>query len=104
MTRQPSTSLGFFIFTNPRKHKARSVAGIRVLLGLHAKQAELTIAAKIESSSLPEEEKRPLLQAVRELPGEAIKHLSENLLDLGLDNLPGAAALIHTVLQTVRGF
>ncbi|WP_138725677.1 hypothetical protein [Pseudomonas lactis] len=83
--------------------------GLSAILGvvtvkLHEDTLRQLIAAKIESSSLPEEEKRPLLQAVRELPGEAIKHLSEKLLDLGLDNLPGAAALIHTVLQTVRGF
>lgn len=61
------------------------------------------ISQKIEDSSLPEEEKRPLLQAVRELPGEAIKHLTTRLLDLGMDNLPGAVSLIRTVLQSGSG-
>lgn len=83
--------------------------GLGAILGvvtvkLHEDTLRQLIAAKIEASSLPEAEKRPLLQAVRELPGEAIKHLSEKLLDLGLDNLPGATSLIHTVLQSVRGF
>lgn len=82
--------------------------GLSAILGvvtvkLHEDTLRQIISAKIEGSDLPEEEKRPLLQAVRELPGEAIKHLSEKLLDLGLDNLPGAAALIYTVLQTGPG-
>lgn len=70
-----------------------------VTVRLHEDTLRGIIAAKIAASDLPEEEKRPLLQAVRELPGEAIKHLSEKLLDAGLDKLPGAAALIYTALQ-----
>jgi hypothetical protein len=82
--------------------------GLGAILGvvtvkLHEDTLRQIITAKVESSALPEAEKRPLLKAVRELPGEAIKHLSEKLLDLGLDNLPGATALIYTVLQSVRG-
>ena len=58
------------------------------------------ISQKIELSDLPEEERRPLLQAVRELPGDAIKHLTTRLLDLGMDNLPGAIALIRASLPS----
>ncbi|WP_282361245.1 hypothetical protein [Pseudomonas sp. PS01300] len=83
--------------------------GLSAILGvvtvkLHEDTLRQLIAAKIEASALPEAEKRPLLQVVRELPGEAIKHLSTKLLDLGLENLPGATALIYTALQSVRGF
>lgn len=80
--------------------------GLGAILGvvtvrLHEDTLRQIIAARIEDSDLPEGEKRPLLQAVRELPGEAIKHLSEKLLDLGLDNLPRAAALIYTALKSI---
>lgn len=82
--------------------------GLSAILGvvtvkLHEDTVRQLISQKIEDSSLPEEEKRPLLQAVRELPGEAIKHLTTRLLDLGMDNLPGAVSLIRTVLQSGSG-
>lgn len=82
--------------------------GLSAILGvvtvrLHQDTIRLLVTQKIEDSDLPEEEKRPLLQAVRELPGEAIKHLTTKLLDLGMDNLPGAVALIRTTLQSASG-
>ena len=82
--------------------------GLSAILGvvtvkLHEETVRQLISEKIELSDLPEAEKRPLLQAVRELPGEAIKHLTTRLLDLGMDNLPGAIALIRTALQSGPG-
>ncbi|WP_417585317.1 hypothetical protein [Pelagibacterium sp.] len=82
--------------------------GLSAILGvvtvkLHEDTIRQLITQKLESSDLPEEERRPLLQAVRELPGEAIKHLTTKLLDLGMDNLPGAVAIIRTSLQSASG-
>lgn len=81
--------------------------GLSAILGvvtvkLHEDTLRQIITAKIQASDLPTEEKSSLLQAVKELPGEAIKHLSEKLLDLGLENAPRAALLIHKALQYVQ--
>lgn len=78
--------------------------GLSAILGvvtirLHEDTIRELVIQKLESSNLPEEEKRPLLQAVRELPGEAIRHLTTRLLDLGIDNLPGVVSLIQKALQ-----
>lgn len=82
--------------------------GLSAILGvvtvrLHEDTIRQLITQKLESANLPEEEKRPLLQAVRELPGETIKHLTTKLLDLGMDNLPRATELIHKALQSGLG-
>lgn len=82
--------------------------GLSAILGvvtvrLHEDTVRQMITMKLECSDLPEEERRPLLQAVRELPGEAIKQLTTRLLDLGMDNLPRAAELIHKALQNGLG-
>lgn len=78
--------------------------GLSAILGvvtvkLHEETVRQLISQKIEYSDLPTEEKSSLLLAVRDLPGEAIKHLTTRLLDLGMDNLPSAIALIRTALQ-----
>lgn len=74
-----------------------AVLGV-VTVKLHEETIKQLIEARITASDLPEEEKRPLLQAVRELPGESIKHLTTRLLDLGMENLPRAVELIRTAL------
>lgn len=56
-----------------------------------------TLLADFEAD-LPREEKSRLLEAVRDLPGESIKHLTTRLLDAGLENLPRAVELIRSVL------
>lgn len=77
--------------------------GIGAILGvvtvkLHEDTIKQLIEARIAASDLPEEEKRPLLQTVRELPGESIKHLTTKLLDAGLENVPRLVELIRTAL------
>jgi hypothetical protein len=81
--------------------------GLSAILGvvtvkLHEDTLRQLITSKIQASDLPAEEKNSLLQTVKELPGEAIKHLSEKLLDLGLENAPRAVSLIHKALQYVQ--
>ncbi len=78
--------------------------GLRAILGtvtvkLHQDSIKQIIESKIQSSSLPEQEKTGLLKAVRELPGEAMTHLTTKLLDLGMDNLPVAVELIRKALH-----
>lgn len=73
-----------------------------VTVRLHEDTLRQLITSKIQASDLPAEEKNSLLQTVKELPGEAIKHLSEKLLDLGLENAPRAVSLIHKALQYVQ--
>ncbi|WP_085631588.1 hypothetical protein [Pseudomonas sp. R16(2017)] len=81
--------------------------GLSAILGvvtvkIHEDTLRQLIATKIQDFDLPAEEKSSLLQTVKELPGEAIKHLSEKLLDLGLENAPRAVSLIHKALQYVQ--
>lgn len=78
--------------------------GLTAILGvvtvrLHEETVKALLEERLERSDLPEEEKRPLLQAVRELPAEATKHLTMKLLDLGADNLPRAIELVRSLMS-----
>lgn len=79
--------------------------GVSALLGtvtikLHEDTLRRLIESKVKASDAPEDQKTGLLQAIREAPGDAIKHLTEKLLDLGLENAPKAIPLIQTLLQS----
>lgn len=78
--------------------------GLTAILGtvtvrLHEETIKALLVEKLERSDLSEEEKRPLLQAVRALPAEATKHLTMKLLDLGADNLPRAIELVRSLMS-----
>jgi len=106
-----SKELGYQIqrpFTIKATHKGLDFladdGGLSAILGvvtvrLHEETIRELITMKIAGAELPEEQKRPLMKAVQELPGEALKQLTTRLLDLGLDNLPRATELIHRALQ-----
>ena len=53
---------------------------------------------KINQSDLDPEHKQSMIDSLRELPAESIKHLTTELLTRGLDNLPAAILLIGTYL------
>ena len=53
---------------------------------------------KIKESDLTPESKQSMIDSLRELPAESIKHLTMKLLDEGLENLPSAILLIGTYL------
>lgn len=53
---------------------------------------------KINQSDLDPEHKQSMIDALRELPSEGIKHLTTELLTRSLDNLPAAILLIGTYL------
>lgn len=77
--------------------------GVSAILGtvtikFHEESLKQLIEFRLDQAQLPTEEKNRLLQAVRELPGESIKHLTTRLLDLGMENLPRAVELIRTAL------
>ena len=77
--------------------------GLTAILGvvtikLHDETIRDLIAARIQASDLPPAEKTGLLDQLRELRGESIKHLTMKLLDVGMENLPAALPLIQRAL------
>ncbi|MCU6182864.1 hypothetical protein KWH94_06965 [Citrobacter cronae] len=53
----------------------------------------------IRVANISEDQKKGLISKLRELPGDAIKHLALQLLTQGVLNLPNALRLIQTTLQ-----
>jgi len=53
----------------------------------------------IRVANVPEDQKKGLISKLRELPADSIKHLTLQLLSLGVQNLPRALQLIQTALQ-----
>jgi hypothetical protein len=77
--------------------------GVGAILGvvtvrLHDDTIKALVAQRIDASDLPETEKQRYAEALRELPGEATKHLVLKLVDLGLDAGPKAIELIGQLL------
>ncbi|WP_219117111.1 hypothetical protein [Janthinobacterium sp. UMAB-56] len=77
--------------------------GLTAILGvvtvkLHDDTIRDLIAARIQGSDLPPEEKTGLLHQLRELRGDSIKHLTMKLLDAGAENLPKLIQIIQTSL------
>lgn len=71
-----------------------------VTIKLHDDTIRELIALKIQGSDLPASDKHRLLDQLRELRGESIKHLTMKLLDLGLENLPAALPVIQRALAS----
>lgn len=53
----------------------------------------------IRAASMPEDQRKGLISKLRELPADAIKHLTLQLLTQGVLNLPNAIQLIQKALQ-----
>lgn len=53
----------------------------------------------IRVANMPEDQKKGLISKLRELPADAIKHLTLQLLTQGVLNLPNAIQLIQRALQ-----
>lgn len=80
--------------------------GLTAILGvvtvkLHDETIRELIAARIQDSDLSPEHKTGLLDQLRELRGESIKHLTMKLLDVGLENAHKAVPLIQRFLESV---
>lgn len=77
--------------------------GLSAILGvvtvkLHDETIRQLVAARIETADIPVDEKRRLLDQLRGLRGESIKHLTMKLLDAGLENWPAALLAIQKFL------
>ena len=77
--------------------------GLSAILGvvtvkLHEDTIKDLVATKIDEADLPEAEKSTYKKALKELPGEATKHLVLKLVDAGLENWPKALPLIQGLL------
>ena len=77
--------------------------GLAAILGtvtvkFHEDTLRALMTDRIEAADLPQPEKKKLLDGLRSLPAETIKHLTMKLMDKGLENLPGAIQAIQTYL------
>jgi hypothetical protein len=75
--------------------------GLSAILGvvtikLHEDTLRELIGQRIADSDLAQPDKKRLLDQLRELPGETIKHLTLKLVDAGLANWPAALQAIGT--------
>lgn len=75
-----------------------AILGVQVVK-LHDDTIRELVTQRILQSDLPQPEKRKLLDALRELPGESIKHLTMKLIDAGLDKAPDALQWLTTFLS-----
>ncbi|SAL09266.1 hypothetical protein AWB69_00009 [Caballeronia udeis] len=71
-----------------------SILGV-VTIKLHEDTLKELIGQRITESDLPASEKSKLLDQLKSLPGEAIKHLTLKLVDAGLANWPIALQAIE---------
>ena len=65
-----------------------------VTVNLHADTVRDLLAVKVASTDAPEAEKQTLLQKIKELPAEALSHLSIRLLDYAVDQTPDIVKLL----------
>lgn len=66
-----------------------------VTVRLHADTLRELVAARIDASDLPAEEKARTINLLRELPAEAMKHLTKRFLDAALDQWPAGILLLQ---------
>ncbi|WEI20136.1 hypothetical protein PY247_10670 [Acinetobacter proteolyticus] len=77
--------------------------GLSAILGVvtikfEADQLKLLLESKIMASNLPPESKQSMIDVLRELPAESIKHLTTKIVDTGYDNLDSLMNLIQNSL------
>lgn len=75
-----------------------AVLGV-VTVKLHDDTIKNLIAARLQTSNLPPAEKERYLDQLRSLPADATKHLVTKALDWGLENAPGAAHWLGTLID-----
>ena len=74
-----------------------AIFGVQVIK-LHDDTIRELIANRIIQSELPPPDKKKLLDGLRELPAESIKHLTMKLIDFGLDKGPDAVQWLSKFL------
>jgi hypothetical protein len=80
--------------------------GLTAILGvvdvrLHADSIKALMATRIDASDLPTEQKSQLREQLRNLPGSVLTHLTNKLVDLGMQNVPAAIDLIQKAIGQV---
>lgn len=75
-----------------------AVLGV-VTIKLHEDTLKELIGQRIAESHLPQPEKSKLIDQLRSLPGETIKHLTLKLVDTGLANWPAALSAIEAFVK-----
>lgn len=65
---------------------------------IHEDTLRQMLEAKIQCSEAAPADKQGLIDALRALPGESIKHLTMKLLDLGLEKAPDMIQLLQTAI------
>ncbi|TCB52666.1 hypothetical protein E0H80_02185 [Acinetobacter sp. ANC 4779] len=78
--------------------------GLSAILGtvtikFETEQLKAILATKIMSSDLSPERKTTMIDAIKELPAEGLKHLTTKIVDVGWDNLDSLMALIQGSLS-----
>ena len=69
-----------------------------VTIKFEVEQFRLILESMILASTLPAEQKNTIINALRELPAESIKHLTTRIIDVGWDNLDSLMILLHNSL------
>ncbi|WP_336982517.1 hypothetical protein [Acinetobacter modestus] len=69
-----------------------------VTIKFEADTLKAILVNRINQSDLNPDDKKSMIDSLRDLPAESIKHLTMKLLDEGLENLPSAILLIGTYL------
>lgn len=80
--------------------------GLSTILGVvtvkfHEDSIKQILEHRITESDLPNDDKKSLLGALRELPAESIKHLTLKLLDKGFDNSSSAIHIIQKFFENL---
>lgn len=77
--------------------------GLSAILGVvtikfEAEQFRIILESMILSSNLPAERKQTMIDVLRELPAESIRHLTTRIVDVGWDNLDSLMTIIQNSL------
>lgn len=100
----------FYINTLTASHKGMDFlmddGGLSAILNvvtvkLHDETIQALLESKINASELPAEQKQSLLNQIRELRGEAAKHLITKIIDYGLSQGPAAMSWLTTAIKTL---
>lgn len=77
--------------------------GLSAILGVvtvrfETEQFRIILESMILSSNLPAERKQTMIDTLRELPAESIKHLTTRIVDVGWDNLDSLMTIVQNSL------
>lgn len=106
-------SLGGFLLEVPMKITAKGLdfleqdGGLSAILGtvivkLHADTIRDLLETKIMGSQLPPDEKKHFVDTLKDLPGEALKTVTNKLVEKGLEALSTPQAIVSLVQSVIN--